>query len=116
MAELTYDSRVNYQKIYLNGSVSLSVANPNSTATTTIVHSLGYYPNVSVWFTDANGNIAPAVSDAGSYLYPVTSAFGTRACYYTVGTSSITITLDRGITTGTTVTATIYYRIYLDGS
>lgn len=116
MAELTFDSRVNYQKIYLNGTVSLTVSDPSSSNSTIIVHGLGYYPNVKLWYTDANGNIATAVTDAGSYLYPVTSAFANRGCYYTVNTNSLTITLDRGITSGTAVTSTIYYRIYIDAS
>lgn len=114
MAELAFDSRLNYQKVFLNDSVTLTVADPNQRASTTITHSLGYIPNVRVWYTDANGDIATANADAGNFLYPVTTIFKNRFCYYTVTTTGLTLYFDRGITSGTTQTATIYYRIYLD--
>lgn len=115
MAELNFDSRVNYQKVYLNDTVDLSVANPNSSTSTTITHGLGYIPNVRVWFTNADGRISTAISDAGgSNLYPVTTAYANRSCFYTVNSNSLIITFSRGVTAGTTRTTTVYYRIYLD--
>lgn len=117
MAELNFDSRVNYQKIYLQDTVALSVADPNSTAAATITHPLGYIPNVRVWFTNGGGNISTAVTDAaGSNLYPLTSDYTHYACHYTVTSSALTITLVRGTTSGTTINSTIYYRIYFDGN
>lgn len=115
MAELAFDSRVNYQKIFINDSVNLTVANPNSATTIAISHGLGYIPNVRVWFLNGNNEISTAVSDAvGSNIYPLTSAYTQRAVVYTVNASNLVLTFSRGVTTGTTRTTTIYYRIYLD--
>lgn len=117
MAELTFDSRLNYQKIYLEGSVNLSVANPSTRTSTTITHNLGYIPNVRVWFLNGDGKISTAVSDAaGSNLYPLTAAYTQQSCYYMANSTTLTITYARGVTTGTTRSTTVYYRIYLDGA
>lgn len=116
MAELVFDTRDNYQKIYLDDSVTLSVANPNTSTSTTISHNLGYHPNVRVWFTTASGYISTAVSDAAaSALNFLNSEYTNRACHYKTTTTGLVLTLYRGVTVGTTRTATIYYRIYLDG-
>lgn len=117
MAELAFDSRVNYQKIYIDGSVPLTVATPSSSTSTKITHGLGYIPNVRVWFTNGDGNISTAVTDAaGSNLYPVTTAYTQQSCFYTVNSNTLVLTYSRGVTSGTTRSTTVYYRIYLDAA
>jgi hypothetical protein len=117
MAELEFDTRVNYQKKYLDGSADLSVANPSASTSTTITHNLGYIPNVRVWFLNGDNNMSTAVTDAaGSNLSPITSAYTQRSCYYKVNTTSLVITFNRTVTVGTTRTTTVYYRIYLDSA
>lgn len=117
MAELIFDSRVNYQKVYIDSSVQLSVANPEFKTSTTIAHNLGYIPSVRIWFTNASGKISTPITDAAyTNLYPVTTDYNNKSAYFTVDSTNLVITFDRGVTVGTTQTTTVYYRIYLDGA
>lgn len=109
MAELNFDSRLNYQKIAQEGSFGVSVADPNFDVTTTINHALGYIPVCKVWFTNASSEICPASSSSFSLI---NAAFDNRACYFTITTSSLRIVFDRNVTSGATINSTIYYRIY----
>jgi hypothetical protein len=114
MAELAFDTTVNYQKIYMEGSAALSIANPNARTTTSITHNLGYIPNVRVWFTNASGKICPAVGEIGEQL--LGGDFVSHMCRYRVNTTTLTLVLDRVITVGPTINSTLYYRIYLDAA
>ena len=92
MADLNFDSTVNYQKIYIQGTVPMSVADPNIESTTTITHNLGYVPNVKVWFTNAAGQICPVLSDSfATYLFPLTSNFDFYSAYYQIYTNTLKI-------------------------
>ena len=117
MAELAFDSTVNYQKIYLEDSVPLTIANPAQITTAPILHNLGYQPNVRVWYTNASGKICPAAGAiVDSLISGTTSDFALYQVHYTVSTTSLKLIFDRGITVGPTVNTTVYYRIYLDAA
>lgn len=51
-----FDSRINYQKVHLQGSATLNGQN----GTTSISHSLGYEPNVRVYHEALPGQVWPA--------------------------------------------------------
>lgn len=111
MAELNFDSRLDYQKIYLSDSFSVSIANPNFQKVASITHPLKYVPQCKVWFTNAVGEVCPASSDVFGSLF---SNFSGYTCYYTISSTALKVTFDRGVTSGPTINSTIYYRIYLN--
>lgn len=59
---LNFDSRLNYQKIFTSGSVSITFGFPG---TATIDHNLGYKPKARLWIETASGALVPAISRAG---------------------------------------------------
>lgn len=115
MAELAFDTTVNYQKIYLEGSAPFTVADPDKSSTTVIAHNLGYIPNARVWFTNASGKVCPAAGAIiDALIAGTTTDFAVYKCWYRLSTTTLSIVLDRGTTITTTATGTLYYRIYLD--
>lgn len=117
MAELTFDTRANYPKIFKQDTVSVSVGNPNTSTSFSIPHGLGYRPRVRAWFTLSDGSITMACSDApGSNLYPVTGLYAQRALFFRADTAQVTFVFSRGVTTGTTVVSSVTYRIYYDAA
>ena len=115
MAELGFSTDVNYQKIYVEGSVNLSIANPLSRTSTTIFHNLGNTPNVRVWWLDGSNRMVPAFGGiVGGTLLTSVSAFTDLSCYYEIYPNSLKVYFDRGVTVGATKSTTIYYRVYLD--
>ena len=115
MAELNFDTTVNYQKIFDQDSYPATINSPNFESVNTIFHLLGYVPNVRVWFTNAAGEISTAVHtgfgdalNAGGI-----TTYLDFACNYEVYSNRLVIRFVRGVTSGT-VSTTIYYRIYWD--
>jgi len=102
---LNYSSEFNYQKVYLQDSFA------NVGMTTSVAISLGYIPKVREWITVTNNTSAASgflTIPAGTLVTP-DWFFGNP--YITVSTTSVNfISVDNG----STVAATVTYRIYLD--
>lgn len=54
-----FDSRNNYQKIYLQDVIRFSGGTFGATETATVNHNLGYTPNYKVWFEGLSGKVMP---------------------------------------------------------
>lgn len=117
LGNIFFSSNANYQKIINEGEQGLTVANPSSRASHTVYHNLGKYPSVRVWYINGNGKMCEAIAGDAFFLYSsVTSGFNNNLCYYYIYTDRIVIYFDRTITSGTTQSTTVYWRIYYDGS
>lgn len=96
---LYYNSKYNFQKIFLSSSFANNVGVP-----TTITHSLGYVPKVRAWGTSTTG---------GSFFTP-----GSMLSYdvfgggnFNMAVSTTNVVFDAITTFGT---VNVFYRIYLD--
>lgn len=56
---VTFDSRLNYQKIYDQNVATYSAGTFGSPATVTVNHTLGYLPNVKAYFEPIAGEVWP---------------------------------------------------------
>lgn len=64
-----FDSRLNYQKIFMQGELSFSAGTLGSTQTRTVTHNLGYTPNAKVFFESFSGEVWPMhIGGAGNGL------------------------------------------------
>ena len=102
---LAFDSRLNYQKIHLQGEVSLAAP----VGTTSISHGLSGMPNVWVYFESNSGQVWPAtlggLGNPWLYLYSTQ-----REIEYSMSTTALNLEL-----LGGTGTCRVWYRIYEGG-
>lgn len=99
---LQYNSAFNYQKIFMQGTINLTVSS-GSTGSVNVVHNLGYVPKVRAYLTT---NATPTV------LQPVSTA-GPNDIQVRISTTTVTFFADEtGF--GSNVNVNIQYRIYLE--
>lgn len=115
MDQVYFDSRYNYQKILTDDSVDITTNNFPETAT--IDHDLGKRPRVKVWVETASGLLIPAMKGNGVTSALITEVYSDldsdiNQVSYSVSTTQLKINLY----SFNTITRTIYYRIYADGS
>jgi hypothetical protein len=103
---LAFDSRLNYQKIYLAGEVTLTAP----TGSTTIAHNLGRKPNTWVYFESNRGQVWPVIlgGTGDVWLYNYSTQ---REIEYSINNSTISLAL-----VGGTGSCRVWYRIYVEGS
>lgn len=112
-----FDSARNYQKIIQQGDQAVSVADPNASTLVTVTHNLDHHPAVRVWYENLSGHICEATNYAVTFAFSsVSSDFTNHVCYYLIYTDKIEIYFDRAVTTGTTRTSRVYWRIYADAA
>lgn len=92
-------SDYNYTKLYLYGTVDL----PTGTGSQSVLHSLSYYPQVSLWM-EQSGSIYPVIYNAVSTVVPAFNEIN-----YYVTTNSLVIDHYDLLSV-----RKIHYRIYLD--
>lgn len=114
--KVQFSTGFNYQKIFVQDTTTLTLANPSVEVTHTVAHSLGYYPVVKVWFTNANGYICEAVNDnaAGNGIPGFSTSGSEFILYYYVFTNQVIVHFNRVVSSGTTISTTVYTRIYYD--
>lgn len=114
--KVQFDSRYNYQKIFAEGSQAMSVSNPNSETTFTVVHNLGKYKFVRVWWVNANGYMCEASNADVSFWAPGFSVPGSHdlIVYYYNYIDRVEIRFNRTVTSGSTANTTVYWRIYYE--
>lgn len=95
----TLSSDYNYTKLYLSGTVSL----PTGTGSQTVLHSLGYYPQVSLWMLKA-GSTYPVIYNDVSTVVPAFDEIN-----YYVTTNALVIDYYDLLSV-----RTIHYRVYMD--
>lgn len=104
-----FDTRANYQKLYLSG-MTTALGPGFVSATTVITHGLGYKPAAKVYFESVTGQVWPQI-DGGTndiWLY----APGTQAeCHTTISASNLNITYTIPASGANT---RIWYHIYLN--
>lgn len=100
--ETTFDTRVNYQKIYEQNSLSF-----NTPSTQSVAHVLGYKPRYRVYFEAMSGQIWPMFAGGNSnpFLYDTSLS----ECIASVTSSALEVEL---FTVPSTRRA--WYKIYLD--
>lgn len=105
-----FDTRQNYQKLFLASSVTVNSPGSNTTASTTIAHGLGYTPNFRMYFNSLPNQMWPSITGGGqdTWLYINTQ----YECYGVVDANNLTLTYTAGLTPASTMT--IYYKIYYD--
>jgi len=98
---IAFDSRLNYQKIVSQSDSTISGA-------TTITHSLGFKPNVWVYFESNSGQVWPAIlGGAGNaWLYNYSTQ---REIEYSITNSVVNIEVSGG-------SARVWCRIYAEGN
>lgn len=103
-----FDSRLNYQKIYSQGSYSDSFS--SGATTETISHGLGYTPNVRVYIEALSGEVWPANFGGASnfWLYDFSNQL---ECDYEIDNSEVRINV---YGTASSPTRDIWYIIYYD--
>lgn len=116
-ASKQFDSRFNYQKIFVKSSQVDSIADSGSTGglpvEVTITHNLDYIPSVRVWYDPGNGRRFPI----GEGQYDDYDSGVDETNRVTVDHSYLTTTqLVIGYlnASGSTQNVTTYYRIYYD--
>lgn len=96
-----FDSRLNYQKIFMQGRLSFTGAQ-------SVTHNLGYLPNTWVYFESNNGQVWPAIfggaGNAWFYMYTTQ-----REIEYSITQTELSM-----IITGSATR--VWYRIYEEGS
>lgn len=97
--KLIYYSEWNYQKIHLQGNTTLSYSAGFADYTATIIHGLGYKPNVRIWLDWGDGLIQDARDDDFDY-----------ALSTIVRDTTIVVRLSNY--SGSSGNLKIYYRIY----
>lgn len=113
MSILYFDSRLNYQKILDEGSVSITTN--TFPATATVDHDLGFKPNVKLWVEASSGRFIPPLKGAGVTTAIIGEVYADLASSidgvsYSVSNTQLKINLY----SFSVITREIYYRIYLD--
>lgn len=115
MDNVYFDSRYNYRKIFDDDSVDITTNSYPKTAT--ITHNLGNKPDVKVWVETSGGVLVPAIQKggiasgiSGEIYSQLDSAID--QCAFSVNNTQLKIYLY----SFSTITRTVYYRIYLDVS
>lgn len=108
---ITYSSAFNFQKVFLKGTTSISVAAGASGSSAPVTHSLGYIPKVRSFFIDGTSRVF-----ALNQWKPLVAA-GVPQSVVAIEThitsTTLTFTSDQG-GFGGGVSGNIDYRIYLD--
>jgi hypothetical protein len=102
-----FDSRKNYQKLFMSGTQSATSLGSDNIFT--ITHNLGYTPNFKIFFESVSGQVWPQISGGTNdfWLYDYTMS----ECYGVVDSTNLKIDCFPAFTGHTT---NIWYRIYLD--
>lgn len=103
---LFFDSTDNHQKLHDFDTYTETISTP--TASRSINHLLGYFPDLRIFYEPNTDDIWPAT---GNQFWTGNSS---KYCNVASSTSDITITLSKGVLG--TFNIPVYYRIYLDGS
>ena len=110
--KLAYSSAVNFQKIFLKDSVSISVSGGSSGSSAPITHNLGYVPRIRAFFIDSSNQAfalnqwKPLVSGGSPQTVPQIEAH--------ITTTMLTFSYDGTGLGAPSLSGTIDYRIYLD--
>lgn len=104
-----FDSRENYQKIYLQNVVTVTNSSGSlSTILSTVLHGLSYLPNHRVYFEAFSGEVWPAVAGGASNLFLF--ADNEAECQPYVDTNLLNLL----VTLPAHQSARVWYRVYLD--
>lgn len=100
-----FDSRANYQKIYMQGVTSLA-----SNASTSVTHGLGYTPNAKVYIECFPGQIWPCHTGGtnDTFLFADNENTG----YFSMTTSILFINCDLNVSSFGA--SRFWYKVYLD--
>lgn len=101
-----FDSRNNYEKIYHQGTQTLT----GTSGTLTYIHGLSFTPNAKVFFESISGQVWPAIAGgAGNFfLYDLAAQY---ECEATITDTLINMDLSGG---ASSVSCRVWYRIYLN--
>lgn len=104
-----FDSRNNYQKIYLEDDTTYSAGTFGSQQTVSITHNLGYKPNAKAWFESISGEVWPLHAGGVSnvFNYSITQDEAVLKIY--------TDRIDIVVTRFSNAARRIWYKVYYDG-
>lgn len=108
VGDITFDSRLNYQKIALEGSTTYSPGTFGSSQLVDITHPLGYKPNARAFFEPIDGEVWPI--NAGGVENPFLYSFTQDEAYLKIYDSYIEIEVLRF----SNDTRNIWYKVYYD--
>lgn len=100
-----FDSRQNYQKIYLQNVVSLA-----NGASTSITHALGYQPNAKVYMECFSGQVWPCHTGGTNDAFLFADSENTG--YFSMTNSALSIQCDTNASSFGV--SRFWYRVYLD--
>ncbi len=110
--KLILSTRYNFQKIYLNDSVVISVANVVPfTEYSLVVHGLGYIPTVRVFYEPVAGQLWPLSPGQYSNLNGGTGTPLNITGGVVVDNNEVRVRLSNA---SSTADVRFYYRIYID--
>lgn len=106
-----FDSRQNYQKIYIQVPVTVNNPGVGNTGSFPVFHNFGYIPNYKLFFTSLPGQVWPSIAGGAEdeWLYDSAHQY---ECWGIMDTSKLTVFYQGGISSAATLT--IWYRIYFD--
>lgn len=90
---IEFDSRENFQKIFTQEVLTFSPGTFGTTETQNIIHSLGYNPNVKVFFEAFSGEIWPLNAGGNSNIFLLDDS--QDECYITITSNLISVSLDK---------------------
>lgn len=110
--KIVLSTRRNLQKIYLNDSITLSIALSFSPVEYTLVtHNLGYVPTVRVFYVPVSGQLWPL---SPSQYSKANGGTGTILPIYGSPVVTDTELKVRVVRPGIAINVQFYYRIYID--
>ena len=103
-----FDSRVNYQKIFMQGELTYAAGTFGSSTTVSAVHGLGYIPNGKAFFEPIAGEVWPL--NSGGTANPFLYNFSQDEALMTLTSTAINIQVARF----SNATRKVWYKVYLD--
>lgn len=103
-----FDSRANFQKIYVADVSTFTGGTFGASQTNTITHNLGYTPNAKIWCESFTGEVWPPVAGGTSNSFVVDDFQDQFELSITTTTITITATKSSGIA------RRVWYKIYYD--
>lgn len=108
LSDINFTSAYRYERIALKGSQTF-VVSASSFPTETIAHNLGYVPYVKLYYSFGDGKYFPMFAGPSSYdidgnLFQIDNVY--------VDTANITLDLEND--NSSSVSITVYYRIYAE--
>jgi hypothetical protein len=116
---IAFDSRKNYLKQFMQGSVAMNKPNTLAAGTYssshTITHNLGYRPLVRAWYDPENlGTIFPVNSQRGELYSPIYALGTVDFVFFIDEITTTTVTFRAEDNASHSSTFTMYYKIYID--